>query len=380
MKRTLFGLAGAMMASALLVAGCSSTGSSSSSDSPGSAGGTQELRLFTTGDVNIQSLWEDTLIPAFESEHSDITISVTAGDSSTDSASLSKLAASVDNDAEPDMDIIDAGFLPSAESAGLLLEVSTDTIANLGTVDQDSIPSAGLMPYRGSSVVLAYDSTTVAEPPATLEELHQWVAENPGRFTYNSPSTGGSGLGFVQAVLDSQMTAEQSDVFITGYDQEAESAWDPGFKLLAEMTPNVYQKTYPNGNQEVLDLLSSGAIAMTPTWSDMYLSGIEDGSIPEHIKAASLEAPGLPGGAAYLGIPVNSGHQEAALTFLNWLLEPEQQVSISQAVAGFPAIAVAELPAEEQARFEGLDTAGLQPFYTSESIADLNSEWSQQVP
>lgn len=378
MNRTALGLAGTFAVAALALSACSTGSSGEGTETGGDA--EQNLTLYTTGDVNIQSLWEDTLIPAFQEEYPNITIEVTAGDSSTDSQSLTKLAASVENDDEPDMDIIDAGFLPGAESAGLLTELSSSTVPNLATVDSASIPSAGLMPYRGSSVVLVYNSDVVSDPPTNLEELMAWAEANPGRFTYNSPSTGGSGLGFVQAVLDSQMTAEQSQVFIDGYDQEAESAWDAGFEKLAAMTPFVYQNTYPNGNQEVLNLLSSGAIDLTATWSDMYLSGIEDGSIPENIKAGSLEAPGLPGGAALLGVPVNSTKQEAAATFLNWLLDPAQQVTIATAVAGYPAIAVSELPAEAQARFEGLQTDGLQSFYSSDSIADLNDQWASRVP
>lgn len=393
MNRSLAALGAAAAAIALALTACSSDDASTQESASDSSESTQEessgesaasepqtLTLFTTGDVNIQELWEDVLIPQFQEDNPDITIEVTAADSSTDTTSLSRLAASVDSDEDASMDIIDSGFLPSAESAGLLLQVDDSSLPNLASVDPASIPSAGLIPYRGSSVVVAYNSDVIDTPPASMEELLTWVADNPGRFTYNSPSTGGSGLGFVQAVLDSEMTAEQSTVFIEGYDQEAESDWDPGFEKLAALTPNVYQNTYPNGNQEVLNLLSSGAIDMTLTWSDMFLSSKDDGSLAENIKAASLAAPGLPGGASLLGIPVNSAHQEAALEFVDWVLAPEQQVTISTAVAGYPAIAVDELPADAQEKFEGLTTDGLQPFYSSESIADLNAKWQELVP
>ena len=36
--------------------------------------------------------------------------------------------------------------------------------------------------YRGTTVILAYDSEAVPEPPKTLDDLVAWMKENPGRF------------------------------------------------------------------------------------------------------------------------------------------------------------------------------------------------------
>ena len=50
-----------------------------------------------------------------------------------------------------------------------------------------------VMPYRGTTVVLAYNSETVENPPKTSEELYQWIKDHPGRFAYNTQSSGGAG-------------------------------------------------------------------------------------------------------------------------------------------------------------------------------------------
>ena len=44
-------------------------------------------------------------------------------------------------------------------------------------------------PYRGTTVVLAYASEKVTNPPTTMDELVEWMKENPGRFAYNTPGT-----------------------------------------------------------------------------------------------------------------------------------------------------------------------------------------------
>ena len=54
------------------------------------------------------------------------------------------------------------------------------------------------VPYRGSSVIIAYNSTKISNPPTTLQGLYDWIKANPGQFTYNTPDTGGSGQFFVE--------------------------------------------------------------------------------------------------------------------------------------------------------------------------------------
>ena len=63
------------------------------------------------------------------------------------------------------------------------------------------------IPYRGSSVVLAYNSDHVKSPPKTLGALLDWIRANPGKFTYNSPNSGGSGYSFAETVVDSLLHA-----------------------------------------------------------------------------------------------------------------------------------------------------------------------------
>ncbi|WP_310889650.1 hypothetical protein [Clavibacter capsici] len=52
----------------------------------------------------------------------------------------------------------------------------------------------------------------------------------------------------------------------TGYDQSLEGAWDAGFDQLKGLNASMYQGgVYPNGNNQVLDLLGTGAIEMAPS-------------------------------------------------------------------------------------------------------------------
>jgi putative spermidine/putrescine transport system substrate-binding protein len=79
----------------------------------------------------------------------------------------------------------------------------------------------------------------VARPPTTLTALIEWIKAHPGRFTYNTPATGGSGGSFVETVLDQHLDAATLKTFQTGYDVGKESAWQPGLADLRALNPYV---------------------------------------------------------------------------------------------------------------------------------------------
>lgn len=377
----LAGAIGLLAASALALTGCGSLTAGGGGDS--ASGGTQTITLFTDSDVGIQQLWQKSLIPAFEKAHPDIRITFSAADTSTDSTQLAKIAASQKQKKAAPMDVIvDAGFISDASAAGLLEPITATAVPGVGTIEPNTLSQAqtGEMPYRASAVVLAYDSKKVADPPTTLPALLSYISAHPGQFTYNDPSTGGSGQGFVQAVLDSHLDDATVKAMSIGYDESAQAKWAAGFAQLKALTPAVYQKTYPQGNEGSLDLLGKGEISMVPSWSDIFLTAKKAGSLPASAKTVSITEPNMPGGASYLAIPKNSTHKKAAQTLLDWVLQPAQQATVLTEVSGFPVIPTAKLPASSQSAFDGIDTTAEAPFYSAKTSADMNSQWSKLVP
>ena len=86
------------------------------------------------------------------------------------------------------------------------------------------------IPYRGSSVVLAYNSKYVKTPPRTYDEILAWIKQNPGKFTYCDPQTCGSGAAFLYVALYKYAKAE--DFSGLTYDQAKTAAWEPALQLL----------------------------------------------------------------------------------------------------------------------------------------------------
>jgi putative spermidine/putrescine transport system substrate-binding protein len=364
---------------AIALAGCAQ----SSTASP-VKGATKALNVFISGGANIQDLWEKSLIPAFEKENKGYTVKVTLDlHGEHDQQTIAKLTSATQQKKDPGYDLVDGGFITQISAAGLLTPVSSTNIKNLTNVPASTLKAGGTsgIPYRGSSVLLAYDSAKVPTPPKTLDDLLAWIKANPGKFTYNSPNTGGSGGAFVTTVLDKFVPPADREKMVTSYAKDLEKDWDQGFALLASLNPYIYQKgLYMNGNVATIDLLGSGQIWMAPIWSDQLLSGLKSGQLSATTKYTQISNPSMTGGAAYLGIPKTSTHQAAAITLANWLLTPAAQTLIVNSVDGYPVINADLLPQDIQTKFEGTGSDDLRLTYFSSMGKDMNNIWSQTVP
>ncbi len=335
--------------------------------------------------MNIRGLWQDTIIPGFTKANPGYSVSITFSEHGVnDTTTLAKLGAAVKQGKNPSMDMIEAGFSTSAAEAKLVEPISTKQVPNLKNVDPNllkAVDNRGV-PYRGSSVVLAYDSSKIKNPPKTLDELVKWIKDNPGKFTYNSPNSGGSGFSFVQTVLDANMSPDVTEkmYYDTNYSKDLESGWTKGMQVLHDLTPDIYQHVYPNGNQAVLDLLGSGQIEMAPVWSDMALSSLAKGALPKTVKLAQITNPTFTGSAVYLVTPTTSPNKAAVEKLMNYVLQPDVQAKIVKAIAGYPGIKSSLLPSSESDMFSGLDTSDLRPTYSAKFSNDAKLQWQQQVP
>ncbi|WP_105566034.1 extracellular solute-binding protein [Microbacterium halophytorum] len=381
-KRAL-GAAAAGIAAVGALAGCGPVATDGSAADAST--GDSSLTVFISGDTNVQDLWEKGIIPAYQEANPEVEVSTTIDlHGEHDQQTVAKLTTATEAGDAPGFDLIDAGFVvSSAAEADTLLEVDADSIDGLASVAQPTIDAGkGVgIPYRASSVLLAYDTEKVAEPPRTLDGLLAWIEENPGQFAYNSPSTGGSGGAFVTTVLDSFLSEQDQEALRAGYAQELEAGWDAGFERLSELGESVYQGgVYPNGNNQVLDLLASGEIAMAPVWSDQFITGQKSGLVPETVGYTQISDPSFTGNASYLGIPRTSEHTDAAIDLVNFVLSSEGQQIIAEQISGYPVVSLDTLPTEVADKFADADPSALRPGYYSEVGSDMANEWDKRVP
>jgi putative spermidine/putrescine transport system substrate-binding protein len=379
-------LAGVAIAAAASIAlsGCvqSANASSGADASPGST----SLTVFISGDTNVQDLWDKSLIPAFEQRFPNISVTTSIDlHGEHDAQTQANLASAVKAGKTVGYDLVDAGWVAPVGKAGLLAKVDPSAVQNLQDVPEATKAQGGAsaIPYRASSVLLAYDSKKVSTPPKTLDDLLAWIKQHPGEFAYNSPSSGGSGGAFVSTVLAKYLSASDQATMQTRYDKSLESKWDQGFQTLQDLGPSMYQKgVYPNGNDQVVQLLGSGQIAMAPVWSDQFITSQKTGLIPKTVKAIQIDDPSFTGSASFLGIPKTepTAKKEAAERLADFVLSAKGQQLVASAVSGYPVVPLDSLPKSVAEQFADANPSKLRLGFQSDFSADMNAAWDAKVP
>jgi putative spermidine/putrescine transport system substrate-binding protein len=368
---------------AVVMATVAATMTSSSNAATQHAAKTVTINLYASGDVNVQSLWQQYLIPGFQKQNPGIKVNLIFSEHGVnDTPTLARIGAAVQQRKWSGFDLVDAGLVTTLATDGLTQPVSKATAPNIKNVDPKLLtPVKGAaIPYRGSSVVLAYDSTNVASPPKTLSALLTWIKAHPGKFTYNSPNTGGSGYSFAETVVDSFISPGVLTQMQQGYAPNLESNWKQGLDLLHSLNQYVYQGVYPNGNQAVLDLLAKGQIWVAPVWSDQSLTALKNGQLPQTVHLTQISNPSFTGGAAYLGVPKTARNKVDVYKFVNYVLSPAAQTQIINVMSGFPAIPLKLMPKAIQNKFADVAANSLRPTYAQKQQSDFKAQWQQTVP
>lgn len=279
------------------------------------------------------------------------------------------------------VELSDSGITSYLEQGGedLFVPIDTSKIPNYENLTVTaSFRNDLLVPYRGTTVLLAYNSETVTNPPITAEELYQWIKDNPGRFAYNTPGSGGAGSSFVLTSVYNFM----DESTLTSTDEANMEQWDQGFELLKELHPYMYQSSgkvvYPNKNQGTLDLLANKEIDMTPAWADMVLSQQKQGTMPESIKLVQIE-PAFTGNTVCFGIPSIGAQNDAAYAFINYMLSPEAQNIALDSMAAIPVIDFSLLDPELTKTISDLKIESFRVSAIGDLGTQLNEKWDAEI-
>jgi putative spermidine/putrescine transport system substrate-binding protein len=341
-----------------------------------------DVNLYAGGAVNIRDLWQKQLLHAYKKVKPNVNFTLVFDEhSQQEQAVFDKLAAAKQANAVSGVDLWDAGGrLVQGGQAGLIQKVTAKEIPNLDKVPKDTLDRFGGfgVPYRASSVILAYNSDEVKDPPKTLDDLIAWIKNNDGKFTYNPPDKGGSGGNFVTRVLSIGIPQDQLSFFQTQYDASKETVWEKGWQVLKDLHPHIFNNGfYPAGNVPVLQTLGKGSISMAPVWSDQSLSYLTQKLLPPEVKLLQIDTP-FAGSAAYLGIPADSKNKEVMYEFLNWLLSPEPQSLIVDQINGYPGLDWKYMPEDVQKKYA--DVAKAYSFEFSPQFSnDRNKQWYEKV-
>ncbi|MBP8692963.1 MAG: extracellular solute-binding protein [Enterococcus sp.] len=235
-----------------------------------------------------------------------------------------------------------------------------------------------LVPYRGTTVVLAYNSENVSSVPETAAELYQWIEDNPGRFAYNTPGSGGAGSSFVQTVLYNELPEEA----LTSSDAKWKAEWLKGFERLKSLHSSMYQTggqtIYPNKNQGTLDLLINQEVDMIPAWADMVITNLANGTLPENIKMTQVE-PGFTGNVDGLAIPSIGSNIDGAQAVMDFMLTTQAQQILLDTMAAIPVIDSSLISSDNSIYLKDLKIDSFRTSSLGTLANELNEEWDQTI-
>lgn len=305
---------------------------------------------------------------------------------------LSEKQTGEDDDGAIDMIWINGANFASMKDAGLLFGPFAEQLPNWALVDVDgktvqtdfTVPVEGYeSPWAMAQVVFDYDTADLAAPLGSMQDILEWTAANPGRFTYPQPPDF-LGTTFLKQVLvdvlpDPSVLAEPAT------DENYETVTAPLWDYLDALTPNLWRsgKAYPPTGTAMFPLIADGELDLSISFSPGAAStAIANNELPDTVRTFVLDK-GTIGNASFVAIPYNSGSKEGAMVVANFLLSPEAQARAQDPnVLGYGTVLdVDSLPASDKALFEALElgVATLSPAELGQVQAEPHPSWATMI-
>lgn len=262
---------------------------------------------------------------------------------------ISEKEAGADGDAgSVDMIWINGENFKTMQQAGLLYGPWAESIPNSALVDWGNPainldfgkPVEGMeSPWSSAQFHFMYDSARLSdsELPRSYAELGDWIAANPGQFSYVAPGPGN----FIGTRFVKQLMFELSgnhEQWVGPFNQELYDQWSMAtWKELISWEPNLWREgnTYPESNADFKSLFANGEVEFAFTQSPAGAGpDIGAGVIAPTSRAFSFDNYMI-GDFNYLAIPYNAPNKAAALVTANLVLRPDRQAAQVQPANGF---------------------------------------------
>lgn len=294
------------------------------------AEGTTVNMMMWQGDANINNYMEQYVVPEIE-ERYDIELEIANGQGNTIVSILMSELEAGKTEGELDLVWINGESFYQLRRIEALYGPFTEALPNSEYIDmenpfikydfQQSIDGYEV-PWGNVQFTMIYDSSKVADPPRSREELETYVREHPGRFSIANDF---SGMTFLKALLI-DIAGEESlyGVFDEAkYEKYSDRLW----QYINRIKPYFWRsgETFPESVSAMHQLFVNGELHFTMSNNDSEVDNkILEGFFPETARAYLLEG-GTIQNSHYLGIPVNSSNKAAAMVVSNFMISPEAQ-------------------------------------------------------
>jgi putative thiamine transport system substrate-binding protein len=243
-----------------------------------------------------------------------------------------------------------------------------------------TVPVDGLeAPWGMAKLVFFYDSVRLQNPPTSASVLADWIAKNPGRFTYPQPPDF-TGTTFLKQLLVD--LAPDPLVLQTAATEESfKTAAAPLFAWLDAAHPNLWRggRAFPRDTGSLRRLLADDEIDIAFAFNPGDASSaIENGELPDTVRSFVFK-DGTLGNTHFVAIPFNADASAGAMVLANFLMSPEAQARKQDPkIWGDPTVlAVDKLPEKDRALFTAIDLgpATLRPEQLGPTLPEPHPSW-----
>ena len=286
---------------------------------------------------------------------------------------------------------INGANFSAMKQADLLFGPFAEALPNWQFVDVDgktvttdfTVPTEGFeSPWAMAQVVFIHDSEVLPEPPKSAAAIREWMAQNPGRFTFPQPPD------FLGTTFLKQMLIElvqDPSVLQQPAGENYDDVTAPLWAWLQDVTPNLWRagRAYPQTGPRQLQLINDGEVDMAISFSPgEATAAIANQQLPESARTFVLDG-GTLGNASFVAIPYNASAAAGAMVVANFLISPEAQLRAQRPdVLGYGTVLDMEaLPAEDRAAFGGLElgVATLSPTELGKALPEPHPSWMTQI-
>jgi putative thiamine transport system substrate-binding protein len=306
---------------------------------------------------------------------------------------LAEKAAGKDSGGSVDLIWINGENFAAMKREGLLLDPWTQSLPNYALVDLDDKPTTRVdftvpvdnleAPWGMAQMVFIHDSALVPEPPRSIEKLLAWSQENPGRFSYPQPPDFLGSTFLKQALIE--LLDDPSILQEPVNADSAAMATEPLWSFLDALHPTLWRggQAFPANGPAMKQLLGDEEIDIAFSFYPAdATSWIQRGEVSDTVRTFIMEK-GTIGNTHFVAIPYNASAPEGAMVLANFLMSAEAQARKQNPEywGDFTVLDVAELPAEERARFEAIDlgVATLTPEQLSPTLLEPHPSWMEWV-
>lgn len=305
---------------------------------------------------------------------------------------LSEKQAGEDADGAVDLIWLNGPNFAQMKEADLLWGPFAEQLPNWQYVDTEdktvrtdfTVPTEGFeAPWAMAQVVFMYDTDDMDGALGSAEEILDWSAANPGRFTYPQPPDF-LGTTFLKQVLI-DITDDNEVLSQPVSEADYDAIVDPLWAYLDELTPTLWRdgRAYPATGPAQLQLMADDEIDLAISFSPGEAStAIADNRLPPAVRTFVLD-DGTLGNASFVAIPFNSGSKAGGMVLANYLMSPEAQVHAQDPdVLGYGTVLdMDKLSDEDRAAFEALDlgVATLSPDELGEVQPEPHPSWMTRI-